>query len=189
MHKQHKNTAQVRLVYVGRIVEEKGIQITLQALATLMSDLQFSFDIIGDGPYRESIETTVKQLGLCDRVNFMGVRRDVPELLAERDIFIHMPSCEEGFGVAVVEAMAAGCICVCAEKGGIPEIIRDEQDGVLIHTGTSEELAQVLRRLIPEYLSGKCAQMQSSAAIRAKEFSIENYSEILENYLEELRQV
>ena len=185
--RRSESAKQIRLVYVGRIVEEKGIQETLQALAAIKKDLDFTFDIIGDGPYREKIEALVDQLGLCDRVNFMGVRRDVPDILAERDIFIHMPSCEEGFGVAIVEAMAAGCVCVCAKKGGIPEVIHDGVDGVLVPTGTSEELVQILRQLIPQYLAGEYTQMQNNAVKQAKEFSIENYSEKLEDYLEELQ--
>lgn len=173
----------VRLVYVGRLVEIKGIQIILDALAGILDQQSFEFDIIGEGPYRETLEKMIVQLGLESKARLVGLRRDVPQALSEKDIFIHMPICDEGFGITVVEGMAAGCICVCAAKGGIPEIIRDGVDGYLVQSGTAEELTEKLNKLIPTYLAGGCQSVSNEAIIRAKKFSIQNYSNNVDDFI------
>lgn len=177
----------VRIIYVGRLIADKGVQLILDALAKLDKEIKYEFTVVGDGPYRDVLKRKVEQLALSSHVGFLGDRKDVPELLAQRDIFIHMPIWEEGFGITVVEAMAAGCICVCAAKGGIPEIITDGIDGYLVNTGRAEDLAEVLCKIIPQYLNGECEAMRNSAILRAKEFSIQNYSRKLDGYLTEIR--
>lgn len=57
----------------------------------------------------------------------MGTRYNIPELLNDADIFIHMPEWEEGFGITIIEAMAAGVICVCSNNGAISEIINNKK--------------------------------------------------------------
>jgi glycosyltransferase involved in cell wall biosynthesis len=96
-----------------------------------------------------------------------------------------MPEWEEGFGITVAEALAAGCLCVCAAKGGIPEIIRDGIDGILVQSASADELEDILLGVIPEYLSGNCRQMQDRAVSRSCEFTIQNYAKKFDQYLEQ----
>ena len=80
-----------RLIYVGRLVREKGVQITLKALAGLPEKLEWRFQIIGDGPFRKELEHMAAELNLQGKVQFLGIRSDIPRLLEKADIFIHMP--------------------------------------------------------------------------------------------------
>ena len=137
----------LRLIYVGRLIPEKGVQVILEALTHLNLQNKVHLNIVGDGPYRSTLETFVQDHNLADRVNFLGSRRDVPGLLSESDVFLHMPLWEEGFGITIVEAMAAGKICICAKSGAIPEIITDGEDGFLVEKGNAEELARTIRKV------------------------------------------
>lgn len=175
----------VRLIYVGRLIQDKGVQNIIPAIKQVSGKYPVTLDIVGDGLYKTELEKLAAQCGLQEEVRFCGACRDVPARLAKADIFIHVPECEEGFGITVVEAMAAGCLCVCAAKGGIPEIIRDGVDGILIPSASAEELAEVLERIIPEYLKGDYREIQNQAICRANEFSIQNYSGIFDRYIEE----
>lgn len=168
----------VRLIYVGRLIKEKGVQITLEALSNLPKGLKWIFDIIGDGSYRKELEQQVKTLELKDQVHFMGNCGNVPELLKEHDIFIHMPECDEGFGIAIIEAMAAGLLCICRDKGGIPEIMTNEKDGILVHS--KEELTEVLSDILSRSDEYHVVKLRENAVIRAKDFDIRQFSEHLD---------
>ena len=168
----------VRLIYVGRLIEEKGIQNTIKTLSVLSKDYEWIFDIVGDGIYRRTLEELIKALNLADRIHFWGKQSDIPKLLSEHDIFIHMPKWEEGFGITVIEAMAAGTLCICLAKGGIPEIITDREDGILVNT--NEELEKVLNSIFADTQDAQLYKIRCNAAKTAEKFSIEHFSEQLD---------
>lgn len=168
-----------KLIYVGRLIPEKGVQVTLDALARLPETLSYTLDIAGDGPYRDALEQQARSLGL-KQVRFLGNRPDATRLLAQADIFIHTPLWEEGFGLAIIEAMAAGCICVCSASGAIPEIITDGVDGYLVEKGDPHALADVLERV----LTAPDRDIPIRAARRAGDFSIERFAGELDGYIE-----
>lgn len=176
----------VKLIYVGRLTQEKGVQTIIRAVKTVSKKFDVTLDIVGDGEYRTQLEQLTEQLELTEVVHFCGASRNVAEHLADADIFIHTPECEEGFGITVVEAMAAGCLCVCAAKGGIPEIIHHGVDGVLVPEASEEALAQSLLEWLPRYCQGECRVLQERAVVRAEEFSICTYSKTMDSYLENL---
>lgn len=168
----------VRLVYVGRLIEEKGVQTTLQILSQLPKDYNWTFDIVGDGIYREFLEDQVKSLDLTKNVCFLRSRKDIPELLKKHDIFIHMPEWEEGFGIAIIEAMSAGLLCICRAKGGIPEIISNGIDGILVYS--EEDLTNVLKRILTDANNQHLINIREKAHKKAQEFSIEHFTEQLD---------
>lgn len=172
----------LRLIYVGRLIEEKGVQNTLAALSQL-TDVDYRFTVAGDGDYREALQTLAKELGIGDRVEFLGTRADVPELLAAADIFIHLPDCAEGFGIAVVEAMASGLICVCNDRGALPEILEDGVSGLIVKSGDLESVSGLLRRLVPG--SAQWETMRAKAVDAARKFSIETFASKLDALIEE----
>lgn len=171
-----------RLIYVGRLVREKGVQITLKALAGLPEKLEWRFLIIGDGSFRKELEHLTAELNLQGKVQFLGTRSDISRLLEKADIFIHMPIWEEGFGIAVVEAMAAGVLCICADSGAVPEIIRDGENGILIHDNNQAELQDCLEKVIGQE-EDNYYQIRKKARETSERYSIDAFSRTLDSVL------
>lgn len=180
LHPKHNP---IEIVYVGRLIEQKGVQVILQALAMLPRTMKWHFSIIGDGEYRSKLEKQVEDTKLMGCVTFCGTCRNVTELLAKADIFVHSPICEEGFGITVVEAMAAGLICICAKSGAIPEIIHHNIDGYLFEKKNANELMSILLTCINEYNKEEMKKVRISANKRAKSFSIEFFADQLDKVL------
>lgn len=174
----------LRLIYVGRLIEEKGVQTILTALARL-KDVDCRLRIVGDGDYRAPLQAIAKELDIDSRVQFLGTRDDVPELLADSDVFVHLPDCAEGFGIAVVEAMASGLICVCGDRGALPEIVEDGVSGFLVKNNDPERLAEIVRAIAGNPNSEAYAKIRANAVTAAGHFSIEAFTAKLDALIEE----
>lgn len=107
------------------------------------------FALAGEGPDRAMLEALAAELGVADRVRFLGHRTDIPELLAACDVFA-LPSLYEGSSLAVMEAMAARRAVVSSAIGGTDELIADGQDGLLVPPGDADALADALRSLLAD---------------------------------------
>lgn len=103
--------------------------------------------LIGDGILKANLEALTKQLHLEDNVRFLGYRTDIPELLNATDIYVHS-SVEEGFGIAIIEAMAAGLPVIATNVGGIPEIITHNKNGILVPPEDPQALSSAMSDLI-----------------------------------------
>lgn len=172
----------LKLIYVGRLIEEKGIQNTLKALTYFTPGMKYHFQIVGNGPYKKHLEKIVCELKLSENVQFMGTRYNIPELLNDADIFIHMPEWEEGFGITIIEAMAAGVICVCSNNGAISEIINNKKNGYLVTKECCEELASVIKKiLIQSNEENKRVQMKAQET--AKQYSIDKFAKNLDDLI------
>ena len=170
----------INLVYVGRLTKIKGVQTIIEAMNLLPANI--SLTVVGDGPYRDTLEQLASKCG--NRVTFLGSRSDVPEILAKSDIFVHMPECEEGFGITVVEAMAAGKVCVVADSGALPEIVTDSVNGFLVEKGNIQALARKIQEIAGKLASEEMQQIRANAVKRAEDFSIQRYSEALDALIE-----
>jgi glycosyltransferase involved in cell wall biosynthesis len=143
------------VVQVCRMAERKGHTLLLRALATLKS-LRWTCWIVG-GPqteeqitYFDKVKSLAGELGIADRVRFLGTRNDVPELLAAADIFCHPNTYPpEPFGIAFVEALQAGLPVVTSAMGGAMEIV-SEQCGFLVSPEDNVALSDALGRLLTE---------------------------------------
>lgn len=175
------SSSYVKIIYVGRLIKEKGVQITLNALALLPDDLKYTFTIVGNGTYKSELEQLSKSLGISDKVTFVGEQRDVLKHLTEADIFIHMPVWEEGFGITIIEAMAAGLICVCADSGAIPEIIIDGENGYIVPKNDSKKLVNKIKEIVDKK---NVQDISRNAHRRASDFSIEQFATRLDNLME-----
>ena len=139
---------EVILGAVGRLVPEKGLPFLFSALASLQgTGRRIRAVLVGDGPDREALAKQSRSLGLP--VDFLGVRRDLPELYPAFDIFC-LPSLEEGSPQVLLEAMACGCACVACSVGGVPEVVTDPSLGMLAPPGDDEALERALRQLIDD---------------------------------------
>ena len=175
---QEKLHIPTSIVYIGRLIKEKGVQVTLRVLAMLPKTFKWTFDIVGDGPYRHILEKQVEDSGINENVHFYGSRSDIPDILKSHDIFIHMPEWEEGFGITVIEAMAAGLVCICANKGGIPEIIENGRDGFLVNS--EKELNDILKKIMKNPDQMNLYSIKENAIRKASKFSIECYAKHLD---------
>lgn len=133
----------------GRLVEQKGLDTLLRAYAAASGALGGRRLVIaGDGPERDRLEGLAASLGLNGDVSFLGSvgRARVAELLRGADVFA-FPSRYEAFGVALLEAMAAGVPVVAARAGGIPEFAVDGENALLVPPDDEHALAGALTRL------------------------------------------
>lgn len=175
----------LKLIYVGRLIREKGVQNTLVALSKLRERIPCVLTVVGDGPYREELESLVKKQGLEESVCFLGNRQDIPELLSKADVFVHLPEWEEGFGITVIEALASGLPCVVNDRGALPEIVEDERSGYIVSTKALEKVPVLLEEIwkMPDE---KLCHMRRYAHDRAKMFSMEMFVTELDNCLAEV---
>jgi len=97
--------------------------------------------IVGEGPMLGGMKDFAAALGIAGRVRFLGARTDVGPLLANADLFL-LPSEQESFGLAALEAMACGVPVVATRAGGLPEVIEDGVSGALFTKGDIEEGAE-----------------------------------------------
>jgi len=135
---------------VARLAPQKGIQYFIQAAALLRKKHpEIRYCIVGDGPLRPELEELSRQLGLADHLYFLGYRPDVPAILKRLRVFVQ-PSLSEGQGLTVLEAMAAGCPVAVSAAGGLPELIRDGENGLLFTAGKADELAHAVSRLLAD---------------------------------------
>lgn len=104
---------------------------------------------LGDGPERAPLEEEVRRLRLRDRVVFLGTQDDVAPVFAAADLFV-FPSEFESFGLAALEALSCGVPVIATRAGGLPEVVRDGQDGYLRDVGDVEALAEAATRLLSE---------------------------------------
>lgn len=126
---------------VGRLVREKAYDVLLEAFTRVVQEERRAhLVIVGDGPEREALARLAVALGVGDRVNFLGKRRDVGRLLSVLDVFA-LASVTEGLPVALLEAMLAGVPVVATAVGGVPEVVRDGETGILAPPRDSAALA------------------------------------------------
>lgn len=138
------------LLALAALVERKGIDVLLEAIARLDAHLpQPVLWIAGDGPERGALERRAGALGLAARVRFLGRRDDAADLLAACDVFA-LPSRLEGLGVAALEAMAAGRPVLASAVGGLAEAVAHEKTGLLVPPDDPGALCAALARLLED---------------------------------------
>jgi len=113
------------------------------------------YETHGHAGYIEALRHRANQLGLADRVTFLGLRDDVPEILAGLDVLVHCPTAPEPLGRVLAEAMAVGRPIVAARCGGIPEVVEDEVTGLLVNPGDIQGFASTVVRLLGDPALGK----------------------------------
>lgn len=129
---------------VARFTSQKGYEVLLDAVPRVRAGCPAAvFAFAGDGPLRAEMEAKAAALGVAQHTRFLGVRRDVPDLLAAADVFV-MSSLSEGLPMALLEAMSAGLPCVVTSLEGIREVIENGYNGRLVPPGDATALATAL---------------------------------------------
>ncbi|KZE33112.1 glycosyltransferase [Microbacterium sp. T32] len=130
-----------RILFVGRLTTEKGIDVVLRALAKLDPALNATFDIVGGGDQRRNLEQLAAQLGIADRVTFHGhtSEEELRALYTRASVFA-IASIAELQSIATMEAMASGLPIVAANAVALPHLVHDGENGYLFEPGNVEEL-------------------------------------------------
>jgi glycosyltransferase involved in cell wall biosynthesis len=144
-------------VYVGRLSHQKGLPVALEALREVP---EARLVLVGDGPEREHLQRLATTLGLDGRVEFAGARpRDQVLRTVAGATALVLPSAWENLPHAAVEALSVGTPVVATAVGGVPEVVHDGENGLLVPAGDSTSLAAAMRALLnDEQLLGRLAR-------------------------------
>jgi glycosyltransferase involved in cell wall biosynthesis len=136
------------IVFLGRLVSDKGCDLVLRALAKLNAEGTCpSFSVIGDGPEMPTLKRLTEELHLSGQVVFRGaIRKGRGKEVAQHKIMVVPSMCAEGFGVVALEGIAAGCAIVASQSGGLPEAVGP--CGLLFPNGDVAALASALKELL-----------------------------------------
>lgn len=150
------------LLFIGRLVRRKGVDVLLRALALLRDDHRLRLTIVGGGPERDALSAEASRLQLGDKVVFEGVvdSARVKDLLESCHALV-LPAIitetgeTEGLGVVLIEAMGYGKPVIATSAGGIVDIVTDEDTGLLAPPGDAQALADIIRKAMddPELLA------------------------------------
>jgi len=133
--------------YIGRLSEEKGVTYLVEAVAALRDAVTpVKLLIIGEGPERSALEQQIKDSGLQNEVVCAGFQTDIEAWLPAFDVFV-LPSLTEGTPMALLEAMAAGVPVIATAVGGVPKVVTDGIDGLLVSSGSPGALSEKIRML------------------------------------------
>ncbi len=157
------------VVVVAILRKDKGHSYFIHAAKEVVEKFpDAKFLIVGDGPQRGNIEALIHELGLKDHVLMLGLRKDIPAVLASSDLYV-IPSLREGMGQSTMEAMAMGVPVIASNVGGLPELVIGNETGVLVSPQDSPALAEAMIGLLTD------KERAARLAQRAQQSIRENY--------------
>lgn len=167
---EKRTWAPPRLLFVGRLVYQKGLDVLLEALAGVPETLPWHLTLVGDGPYRPTLEALAAQRGLKERLTFAGWHppERIPAFYREANLFV-FPSRDEGMPNAVLEAMASGLPVLATRIAGNEELVAPEV-GVLVPRDDPMALREALLRLLPD------AALRQRLGVAARQRVMEHFT-------------
>jgi len=176
------NIKSISLVDVAALIDWKNATVLIEAMNILINEYKYKeiyLYFIGEGNHRKKIEEKIVQLKLENNVILKGKQKDVGTWLKKCDIFVH-PAYAEGFGVATAEAMLAEKPIILSNAGAHPELIKNEESGLIVDPFDAKEWAFAINRLLKEKEFSK--KLSYNAKIRAQElYSIDSYVSSYDN--------
>ena len=155
-----------------RLVEQKGIPYALEALRRIRADLPRAHLVIaGAGEKAGELRRLASNLGVADRVCWLGWRADAADLMAAFDVFL-LPSLHEGFGLVLLEAMSRRVPIIASRVGAIPEVIVHGETGILVKPRNVDELSKAMTRLLEDRALRKYMGLLGAARLE-EHFSVE----------------
>ncbi len=149
----------------GRLVRRKGFDMLLRAIEQIAKrrpDVRLI--LAGDGPDRPRLEKLALELGLADKVEFKGELADMPAFLQGLGVFA-FPAFKDGFGLTLVEAMSCGIPSVAFQSGGVAEIIRSGENGLLVPWGDVDALAGAIERVLADDEFARCLSSRARRSV------------------------
>jgi len=136
--------------FVGRLNVQKGVKYMLDAFKLVAEEFKnVHLVIAGTGELERMVKEFATKFNLEDRIYLLDFRKDIPDLMRTFDIFL-LPSLWEGFGIVLIEAMAAGKPVVATSTSSIPEIVEDNRSGILVPPENTGAISNALKKLISE---------------------------------------
>lgn len=187
----HVRSSTLKILFVGRVYSPKGLHILIEALGELKFSFHYSLSVVGpltDVMYKNQLDNIISFYGMQDYITFHGPvsSQSVQEFMLTSDVMV-VPSLEEGFGLSIVEANLLRLPVIASKAGGIKDIIKHNENGLLFEVGDVQDLTEKLHFFIEN--QADISTYVENAYIRAKrDFSsirmaketIEVYEHILE---------
>jgi N-acetyl-alpha-D-glucosaminyl L-malate synthase BshA len=171
------------VMHVSNFRPVKRVQDVILMFDKLVKKIPSKLLLIGDGPERMNCEMMCRELGNCDHVRFLGKQDAIEDLLAIADLFV-LPSEQESFGLAALEAMACEVPVISSNAGGIPEININGETGYLSAVGDVEDMAKNAIHILEN--EARLKQFKKNAFAQAKKFDIKNILPKYEAYYERI---
>jgi N-acetyl-alpha-D-glucosaminyl L-malate synthase BshA len=167
------------LVHTSNFRKVKRVDDVIRIFEKVQKEIDCKLLLIGDGPERQSLELLCRRIGLCDQIRFLGKQDAIEELLAISDIFI-LPSANESFGLAALEAMACEVPVVSSNVGGIPEVNIHGETGYSHKVGDVDGMAKSVIKILknPDLFK----TFKKNALAKAQTFHIDEVLPIYESY-------
>ena len=165
----------VDIIFVGRLVPEKGVDTLIKAVSNLWQRFpDLTVSIVGDGPSFHELNRLVVDAGLIEHVLFLGQLNsaDVHQRMMMSNILV-LPSRKESFGIVLLEAANAGCAIVASSTGGIPSIVEHEANGLLFEVDSVEQLERHLDCLLSD--EARRLELVTQFSARLQQYDITNF--------------
>lgn len=139
-----------KIIFWGRLSEEKGVDILIEAMQFVLKDISCKLEIVGDGPQMDGLKESVNKKGLSDRVSFAGkkTQQQIVVDASTSDVAV-FPSRYEPFGIMALEAMALGKPTITSNVGGLTDFVKDKENG-LTSKNNPKELAGAIIKILKE---------------------------------------
>jgi N-acetyl-alpha-D-glucosaminyl L-malate synthase BshA len=157
------------VMHISNFRQVKRVPDVVTVFARVAREIPARLVLVGDGPERPRALERAEELGVADRTVFLGKHSFVDELLACADLFL-LPSENESFGLAALEAMACGAPVVASRSGGLPEVVSDGEAGFLLEVGDVEGMGDAARALLGD------DERWAAASRAARRVAVERFS-------------
>jgi len=171
------------VVHASNFRKIKRIQDVIRIFHQIVQQIPAKLLLVGDGPERPLAEELARELDIFNDIKFLGKQQDMEEIFAVTDLFL-LPSEYESFGLAALEAMAAGTAVVCSNAGGLPEIIEQGVCGYMANVGDVTAMANFSMDILKD--ADRMAQFKAAARTQAENFDIHNIIPLYERLYEKV---
>lgn len=158
---EQPNYDRVKIVSVARLDQQKDHATLLDAVSAMQTTKSWSLELVGDGPLAATLEKQALELGIADRVTFSGLVSDVANRLQKSDLFV-LSTNYEGLPISLIEAARAGLPLIATDVGGVSEIVKNGQNGLLTERSSAVQLGRAITRMVDNASEreryGKCAR-------------------------------
>jgi len=137
------------LVHTSNFRKVKRVEDVIKVFAEVKKKIPAKLLLIGDGPQRQNLEVLCREMNLCDEIRFLGKQNAVEELLSLADLFI-IPSENESFGLAALEAMACEVPVISSDVGGLPEVNLSGKTGYTCKLGDIKEMTEATLKILTD---------------------------------------